>query len=1092
MKDSDQIESAILALESQRALLGDAATDAAIAALRAQLELPRPSMGDQQRLAGERKLVTVMFADISGFTSLSEKNDPETLRALMNACFDRMVPVIQEYGGTVDKFIGDEIMALFGAPKAHERHAEMACNAALDLFDALRDFNFGHNTTLELHIGINTGLVIAGGIGSEGRHEYSVMGDAVNIAARLKDAAQKGEIYVGAEVARLTGSAFLFNALPPLRLKGKNDPVIALRLQGRRTDAGQREQTLHTELIGREKELGLLGKLLGRLQTGEGFLIGIYGEAGIGKSRLVTEIRRQTGDICSWVEGRSLPYTRQKAFQPASEIVLRLLNIPSAMGVDQGLIKSLLRRELELVLPGEADSMLPFLYRMMHLPLNEEEERAVRYLTAGAMREKIFSTFTSYINARAQIKPLVVVWEDLHWADPSSLTLIDHTISACAGHPVGIIILFRKEKEEKIWQLHEHIREKYADCYHEMHLDPLDAGGSATLIRRLFFVDNLSPDVERIILEKAEGNPFFTEELLRSLLDNGMLYLEGRVIKAAENLDSLTIPGTLQGVIASRIDRLTEADKHTLQTASILGRIFRQVVLAALIAEVKKDASLPLSLQRLVELELLRQRDQEDAASLGYIFKHAVTHDVAYNSLLLADRKMLHRLAGQTIEKLAGYDKDTYAESLAYHYELAGEPDKAVEFLQIAANRAKYVHSNEEAVELYRRAIVQAEDSLKNNPSESKRILLSGLLENQADILKLTGFNEQARAAYTKAMECREQNDLIARARLERKSGMSYHGILQYDQAHAHFHAAESILDKWPAEKTTEWWHEWIELVNTWIFAYYWGSKTAEMQELSRKIEPHIGIYGSPIQQTHYYLNLAALNFRLENYLFSDKTVDLAQKAVDICRDTQNLQMLAVAHFFLGFALLWCNKIEESASILEQALAFANRAGDLTYKSRTTTYLATAYRRLDNLEKTAEVCNQCLDWSRQAGMPEYIGTTYANLAWLAWRKGESSQVEAFAHQALEHWKKVETPSGIFLIFVWMVAFPLSDLYHRQGNLSKCLEVLEQLLDRNAKTLEPDLEEQIKYLIAGAKTADADSLSGEIANTLEMAKAYRYL
>ncbi|MBP6827375.1 MAG: AAA family ATPase, partial [Saprospiraceae bacterium] len=1019
-----RIESAIQALESQRALLGDAAVEAALGALRLQLAGLNQPLEQELRLTGERKLVTVMFADISGFTTLSEKHDPEEIRALMNACFDHLVPVAQEYAGTVDKFIGDEIMVLFGAPKAHERHAELACFAALDMFDALQDFNRKNGIKLEMHIGINTGLVIAGGIGSKGRQEYSVMGDAVNLAARLKDAAARGQTFVGPDVFSLTGHSFNYNTLPPLRLKGKNEPVRTYSLQSRKTNpGGGREGSLYSDLIGREEELRQMTSLLLDLHNGRGNLLAIIGEAGIGKSRLVTEIRNRVKDQANWVEGRSLSNSRQRMYQPALEIMARLLAVSADMEGEQ--IKPLLQKELEHTLGANGKTYLPFLSQMMQLPLTEEEDIAVRYLNTGTLRERIFSAFSEYIEAKTRQAPLILVWEDLHWSDPSSLALIEHTLSFCRSCPLAIVLVFRPRKEERVWQLHEEILKKFVGIYHVFHLEPLTAKDSALLMRKLIHVENLDADVERIILDKAEGNPFFVEELLRSLLDNGMLYLEGQMIKASDTLDRLTIPGTLQGVIASRIDQLDGIDKLNLQTASILGRIFQEEVLSSLLSKLKQDASLAHSLTQLVEREMLRRRLKEEREVTEYIFKHAVTHDVAYNSLLLSDRKMMHRLAGETIEELTDPEKDDYAESLAYHYERADQQEKAVHFLRRAAGRAKKLHSNEEAVELYRRAIRQAEELLQQESNAAPwRRMLSDLLENQADILKLTGQPDKAKATYEQALEQVDAHDRIGQARILRKTGLCFQASSQFLVILDYFHRAQQLLEQDADNKTPEWWHDWIELLNERMFIYYWMNDPGAMQELSKTIQSSMELYGTPIQQARYYQNLVALNFRLERYLLSDQTVMLARKLVESALVSRDLQMISVAKFFLGFSLLWHNDCAESMAVMEESLALAEQTGDLIIKTRNLTYLAVVHRRQGNLAQTEHYTGLSLDIARNAGMLEYVGTAYANLAWLAWKKGDLESVEIQGEQAYNFWKKVpETHSSI--VFGWTAAWPLA-------------------------------------------------------------------
>ena len=273
-------------------------------------------------LAGERRQVTVLFADISGFTALAETMDPEEVRQVMNACFAQLVPVVEAYGGTIDKFIGDAIMALFGAPIAHENDAERAVRAALAMMEALRAFNATHGTSLGLHCGLNTGLVIAGEIGTRTRHDYSVMGDAVNLAARLEDASERGQIFVGPETYRLTHMLFTFEPLTPMRLKGKTAPVPVYQVRGPRRSRSRFDVAVErglTPLVGREWELATLRERFRAVKAGRGQVVGLTGEAGMGKSRLVLELRRalaQAREAVTWLEGHCLSFGQAKPVPP--------------------------------------------------------------------------------------------------------------------------------------------------------------------------------------------------------------------------------------------------------------------------------------------------------------------------------------------------------------------------------------------------------------------------------------------------------------------------------------------------------------------------------------------------------------------------------------------------------------------------------------------------------------------------------------------------------------------------------------------------------------------------------------------------------
>src|SRR5438874_3180146 len=327
-EQADELKAAIAGLEAQRSLLGDTVVEPALAALRQQLSqlesFPVDAASDE-----ERKIVTVLFVDVSGFTALSEELDPEEVRGLINTCFEYLVPVVQKYEGTIDKFIGDEIMALFGAPIAHENDPERALRTALELMDAIAAFNHDHKTNLNIHMGVNTGPVIAGKVGSQDRREYSVMGDTVNLAARLEDASSDREVYVGANTYRQTARIFDFEKVAPLELKGKAKPVAVYRLLGLKTVPRPLRgiEGLRAPLIGRDREFEEIGSALRAVRKGEGGIRAIIGEAGLGKSRLIAEALQLFAADLMWAEGRALSYAAGMSYWMARDVLYGLLKV---------------------------------------------------------------------------------------------------------------------------------------------------------------------------------------------------------------------------------------------------------------------------------------------------------------------------------------------------------------------------------------------------------------------------------------------------------------------------------------------------------------------------------------------------------------------------------------------------------------------------------------------------------------------------------------------------------------------------------------------------------------------------------------------
>ncbi len=533
MSKREQLEQAIAHLETQRPTLGDTAVDAALAGLRHKLAVL--DRGDVEpmtaALAGERKLVTIMFADISGFTALAETMDPEAVRDMMNGCFERLVPIIEKYEGAVDKFIGDEIMALFGAPIAHENDAERALRAALEMIDVLAQFNVEQSVNLGLHFGINTGLVIAGGIGTDERQEYSVMGDAVNLAARLEDASERGEIFVGPDTYRLTAPLFTFEPRKPMRVKGKTELVQIYRLVSLKSKPGRGRgleiRGISSTLVGREPELTSIKSCIAQLCNGRGGIVSIIGEAGVGKSRLMAEIRSQVLGTASksqtarltWLEGRALSFRQTISYWPFQEILWQYA------GITEDDREATAWRKLEdrlIALFGEQTSeILPYLATLLTWEMRPEYAERLTLLDSEAMGRQIFLVSRRFFERLAQLQPLVLVFEDLHWIDESSANLLEHLLPLVERVSLLICGISRPDPQTHVKSLRQLAAQNFPDHYTEIRLARLSAQDSAQLVANLLAIEALPPAVREMIVRKSEGNPFFLEEIIRSLIDAG-------------------------------------------------------------------------------------------------------------------------------------------------------------------------------------------------------------------------------------------------------------------------------------------------------------------------------------------------------------------------------------------------------------------------------------------------------------------------------------------------------------------------------------------------------------------------------------------
>lgn len=511
--------------------------------------------------------MTVLFADLSGFTALSETRDPETVRDLINACFDRLVPIVENYQGVVDQFVGDAIVALFGAPQAHEDDPAQACRAALGMMDALETVNAEHKVVLGLHIGINSGMVLAGGIGSRGRQQYSVLGDAVNLASRLQDAAEQGEIFVGAETYKLTREHFEFVSRGTMPFKGKSEPQAVWQLVGTLEHAPtHRRIYTTTPLLGRGRELALLKRVTRELWSdGAGLrVVSILGDAGLGKSRLVQEWRDavlHTSDLTPphFYLAATAPDSPNRAFALIAEIARLLRGTQNETRSLPASLPALLGENDTAAVMGSKDSAALY----------------ARY--ANALRD--------LLSQRAAADPVILICEDLHWADAPSLKVLERALGQLADARVLVGFTSRLERETPGWALMETLQELPGMSAVRLHLTPLAENDALALLASLL-PGTLPTEIQQVILNQAEGNPLFVEELVRMLLDRGdLIQVQDQWAFARERV-ALDVPNTLQGVLMARIDEIPPDARRILQIASVLGREFPRRVLEEMLARV--------------------------------------------------------------------------------------------------------------------------------------------------------------------------------------------------------------------------------------------------------------------------------------------------------------------------------------------------------------------------------------------------------------------------------------------------------------------------------------------------------------------------
>jgi class 3 adenylate cyclase len=550
-------------------------------------------------LAGERKIVTALFADVVGSTALAEQMDPEDWTAIMNQAFDRLSSVIIEYEGTIARLMGDALLAFFGAPVAHEDDPERAARASLDLIQAAREYgeevrrNYG--IKFEIRIGLNTGQVVVGSVGSDLKYEYTAMGDAVNLAARMQSAARPMTVLITANTYRFIAPVFDCEDLGQIEVKGKSEPVQAYEVRGLKATPGRLRGLelagLESPMVGRDRELAALLQLTGAVRAGLGRVAVVSGEPGLGKSRLIAEWKAAAASSAAdaagrqplgWAEGKCLSYGQGLAYHLLLDLLRSLLGVSAAASEPD--TRAALERLTNDLLGEQALDVFPYLGHLLSLQLEGAALDRVRMLDPQALQAQYLSALRQLLRAVSARQPQVLVFEDIHWADPSSTDLLTKLMPLTAEAPLLFCFVTRLDRDAPGWRLVTAAREVTGAGLTELTLNPLSDADSQQLVTNLLEIEALPERTRALILKKAEGNPFFVEEVIRMLIDRGAILKKGDAWEAGKEIGDVEIPDNLHGLLLARIDRLPEETKRTLRVASVIGRQFSVKVLEQVLA----------------------------------------------------------------------------------------------------------------------------------------------------------------------------------------------------------------------------------------------------------------------------------------------------------------------------------------------------------------------------------------------------------------------------------------------------------------------------------------------------------------------------
>ncbi|MCB8922530.1 MAG: AAA family ATPase [Ardenticatenaceae bacterium] len=972
-------------------------------------------------LAGEHRLVGILFANVHGLGKIADRLGPgqeAQIVASLNHYFVSTSQALEQYGGVINKIDlydhGDKLLVLFGAPIAHEDDAERAARAALGMQTVLSQLQTAlppqanlPDLHLSQHIGISYGYVFAGYVGSDWRHEYTVMGDQVNLSARLMAAAGHQQlatndqrpttILISSNVRRKVQAMLDLEPQGEVSLKGKSEPVPIFTVRGARAvpETVRGLGSMRSPLVGRAKEWQQLATAVTSLRNNRGQIITLLGEAGLGKSRLVEELRQHISPKqgINILEGRCLSYTESASYWVFQELLRQAINLHANEEPDVAL--HTLRHALdEIWPPNEIAANLPYLANFLNLPLDDSLQEKIRFLDAEALQRRTFVALRAMLEAYAQGHPLILVLDDIHWIDHASAQLLEFLMPVVNQLPMMWLLIFRPERHKSCWDIREKAAREFNFCHTEISLKPLERDGSQALLQNLVGKTDWPLAMQDLLLDRTEGNPLYLEEVLRALINDEML-VNGRTgqWEIVGDVASLKVPDTLQGVMMARLDRLPEPNRWTAQIASIVGRTFPYDVLSN-ISTGEQEQTVTPRLVQLQQSEIIEETQR--APELVYNFLHGLMQEVCYSSLAVRARREYHCRIAHYLEanRAGGWgDSRSILPVIAHHAYVGQDWPIALRYQIQAGWQARQLFANHEAIDHFTKALECTTHMPEQDTLHSRLVIQASLGELLVNTSRYEEAEKQLENAYALATNLRDQD-------------------------------TQAAVCRWMARS--------FELRGAYEQAFAWIARGLE--SLQQRQTP---------ESAQLLLIAGLIHIRQGDY---DQAIAQCRQALTIAEQLGEITARARAYNLLGITYLRSDS-QEAIAHFQQAYGLYQQAGDLYGQATSHNLVANAYFNLGQWQQADE------DYQEARRLFEQIGDVYNlamadnNLGGIALNRGQLDAALAFYREARQSLGKITASDYVLGI----VEMNLGATYIRRRELGQANQALNAAQDYFQKT-----------------------------------------